>query len=62
MPLGDFESEQRLDQYWSLMDLQSQIEKKWTLKSLDLNTGGPARYFQYIRNRSKNRLNFASFQ
>ena len=53
MPLGDFESEQRLDQYWSLMDLQSQIEKKWTLKSLDLNTGGPARYFQILETDQK---------
>ena len=53
MPLGDFESEQRLDQYWSLMDLQSQIEKKWTLNSLDLNTGGPARYFQILETEQK---------
>ena len=36
MPLGDFESEHRLDQYWSLMDLQSQIEQKWTLQNLSL--------------------------
>ena len=53
MPLGDFESEHRLDQYWSLMDLQSQIEQKWTLKNLDLNTGGPARYFQILETNQK---------
>ena len=53
MPLGDFESEHRLDQYWSLMDLQSQIEKKWTIKNLDLSTGGPARYFQILETDQK---------
>lgn len=44
MPMGDFGEEDRLDQYWSLKDLKTDLEKKWTLKDLSLTTGGPARY------------------
>lgn len=45
MPLGNFESEDRLTQYWSLADLKCQLERKWTLQSLQYSTGGPAKYY-----------------
>lgn len=44
MPMGELGDENRLDQYWSLKDLRQKLEKKWTLKDIPLNTGGPAKY------------------
>lgn len=44
MPMGDIGNEDRLDQYWSLKDLRSQLETRFSLTDLPDNTGGPARY------------------
>jgi GTP 3',8-cyclase len=44
MPMGDLGNEDRLDQYWSLKDLRSELEMRWTLTDTPERTGGPARY------------------
>ena len=44
MPMGDLGTENRLSQYWSLKDLRTKLEEKWTLSDLTYRTGGPARY------------------
>ncbi|WP_137699915.1 GTP 3',8-cyclase MoaA [Marimonas lutisalis] len=44
MPMGDIGNEDRLDQYWSLKDLRTQLESRYTLTDLAERTGGPARY------------------
>ncbi len=46
MPMGDIGNENRLDQYWSLKDLEQEISKKFTIINLKENTGGPARYIK----------------
>jgi cyclic pyranopterin phosphate synthase len=44
MPMGDIGNEDRLDQYWSLEDLRTELAKGYTLSDLTERTGGPARY------------------
>lgn len=45
MPMGeDMDDGMRLDQYWSLKDVQTHLEEAYTLTDIPLNTGGPARY------------------
>ena len=44
MPMGDLGEEDRLDQYWSLDDVRSELATRWTLTDTDERTGGPARY------------------
>ncbi|MDB4229179.1 GTP 3',8-cyclase MoaA [Paracoccaceae bacterium] len=46
MPMGDIGNENRLDQYWSLKDLEQEISKIFTIINLKENTGGPARYIK----------------
>ena len=46
MPMGDIGNENRLDQYWSLKDLEQEISKKFTIINLTEKTGGPARYIK----------------
>tara|TARA_B100000767_G_scaffold18864_1_gene17311 strand:- start:402 stop:1316 length:915 start_codon:yes stop_codon:yes gene_type:complete len=46
MPMGDIGNENRLDQYWSLKDLEQEISKKFTVINLQEKTGGPARYIK----------------
>lgn len=53
MPMGDFGPEDRLDQYWSLKDLRSELTKKWSLEDLDISTGGPARYVRVRETQQK---------
>ncbi|GMN02717.1 GTP 3',8-cyclase MoaA [Erythrobacter sp. MTPC3] len=43
MPLGDIE-EDRLDQFLSLAEVRTRLERRWTLTDNDHNSGGPARY------------------
>ncbi len=43
MPMGDI-GPQRSDQYLPLSMVRAQLQERWTLEDLDLNTGGPARY------------------
>ncbi len=44
MPMGDIGNEDRLDQYWSLKDLRTELATRYTLSDLLETTGGPARY------------------
>ena len=44
MPMGDMGEADRLDQYWALDDVRSELATRWTLSDIPLNTGGPARY------------------
>ncbi len=44
MPMGDLGGEDRLDQYWSLEDVRTQLSERWTLTDIPERTGGPARY------------------
>ena len=44
MPMGDLGNEDRLDQYWPLTDLRTQLASRYTLVDLAERTGGPARY------------------
>ncbi|MFV0244121.1 MAG: GTP 3',8-cyclase MoaA [Qingshengfaniella sp.] len=46
MPMGDIGNENRLGQYWSLRDLRTELETRFTLQDLTDRTGGPARYVQ----------------
>jgi cyclic pyranopterin phosphate synthase len=45
MPMGEVEAD-RTDQYLSLSALRAELESFWTLKDLDVTTGGPARYVE----------------
>ncbi|MCB1368828.1 MAG: GTP 3',8-cyclase MoaA [Rhodobacteraceae bacterium] len=44
MPMGDIGNEDRLDQYWSLKDVATELATRYTLIDLAETTGGPARY------------------
>ena len=44
MPMGDIGNEDRLDQYWSLKDLRTELATRYSLSDLSETTGGPARY------------------
>ncbi len=44
MPMGDIGNEERIDQYWPLSMVRSELESRWTLVDSDYVTGGPARY------------------
>jgi cyclic pyranopterin phosphate synthase len=44
MPMGDLGNENRIDQYWSLKDLRSQLREHYTVTDLLERSGGPARY------------------
>lgn len=44
MPMGDIGNEERIDQYWPLSMVRSELESRWTLTDSDYVTGGPARY------------------
>ena len=44
MPMGDMGDADRLDQYWPLSDVRKELESRWTVSDMDLNTGGPAKY------------------
>ncbi|MDA9208513.1 GTP 3',8-cyclase MoaA [Octadecabacter sp.] len=46
MPMGDIGNEDRITQYWSLNDLRSQLEERFTVTDLAERTGGPARYIR----------------
>ena len=46
MPMGDIGNEDRLSQYWSLVDLRKRLETRHVLEDLQVTTGGPARYVQ----------------
>lgn len=44
MPMGDMGEADRLDQYWPLTDVRKELESRWTVENIPLNTGGPASY------------------
>jgi len=43
MPMGEIEQD-RMDQYLSLAELRQRLEKRWTLRDSNHQSGGPARY------------------
>ena len=44
MPMGDLGTEDRLAQYWPLLDLRARLAERFTLVDLAERSGGPARY------------------
>lgn len=44
MPMGDIGDDDRLTQFWSLRDIESQLSERYGLDNLSETTGGPARY------------------
>ncbi len=46
MPMGDVGAEARVDQYLPLSMVRAQLIKQWTLRDIDYNSGGPARYVE----------------
>lgn len=46
MPMGDIGNENRLMQYWSLNDLRTRLQERFTVTDLVERTGGPARYLR----------------
>lgn len=46
MPMGDIGNENRLMQYWSLNDLRTRLEERFSVTDLVERTGGPARYLR----------------
>ena len=46
MPMGDIGNENRVDQYLPLSHVRSQLAKRFTLRDLDYQTPGPARYVE----------------
>ncbi len=44
MPMGDMGEVDRLNQYWPLSDIRKQLNERWTVEDIPLNTGGPATY------------------
>lgn len=46
MPMGDIGGEMRFDQYLPLSMVRAELQKQWTLKDIDYNSGGPARYVE----------------
>lgn len=44
MPMGDMGDADRLDQYWPLSDVRKELESRWSVEDIGLNTGGPAKY------------------
>ena len=46
MPMGDMGDADRLDQYWPLSDVRKELESRWSVEEIDLNTGGPAKYIR----------------
>lgn len=46
MPMGDLGNENRLDQYWSLLDLRDRYAQRFQIEDLAERSGGPARYIR----------------
>ncbi len=44
MPMGDIDTVERLDQFWSLKDVEAELAGRYSLTDLAENSGGPARY------------------
>ena len=44
MPMGEIGDSARLDQYMPLSMVRAKLNETWTLKDIDYQTGGPARY------------------
>lgn len=53
MPMGDIGSENRIDQFWSLKDIEAELAGRYTLTDLPDNTGGPARYKRILETGQK---------
>lgn len=46
MPMGDLGNENRLDQYWSLLELRDHYAQRFQIEDLAERSGGPARYIR----------------
>lgn len=46
MPMGDLGNENRLDQYWSLLELRDRYAQRYRIEDLAERSGGPARYIR----------------
>ena len=46
MPMGDLGNENRLDQYWSLLELRDRYAQRFQIQDLAERSGGPARYIR----------------
>ncbi len=44
MPMGELDTESRMDQYLPLSVVRARLERRWTLDETDYRSGGPARY------------------
>ncbi len=44
MPMGDIGDSERLTQFWSLKDIQTELAQRYGMDDLSETTGGPARY------------------
>lgn len=44
MPMGDLGNEDRVGQYWSVKDVRTRLEERFTTFDLAERSGGPARY------------------
>lgn len=44
MPMGELDTESRVDQYLPLSLVRARLEQRWTLDETDYRSGGPARY------------------
>ena len=44
MPMGELDTESRVDQYLPLSLVRARLERRWTLDETDYRSGGPARY------------------
>ena len=53
MPMGDIGNENRLEQFWSLLDLRARLEEKFTLETSSMRSGGPARYVTLLETGQK---------
>lgn len=53
MPMGEFDDLTRIGQFWSLKDLRSRLEERYTLIDSDERSGGPARYSRLLQTGQK---------
>jgi cyclic pyranopterin phosphate synthase len=48
MPMGDIGGERRLDQFYPISMVRTDLQKRWILRDIDFRTGGPARYVECV--------------
>jgi cyclic pyranopterin phosphate synthase len=48
MPMGDIGGERRLDQFYPLSLVRTDLQERWALRDIAYRTGGPARYVEVV--------------